>query len=224
MESFCDLKDGNSGLIVKDEGIQIGKLELGAFNANCYIIMCRLTREGVLVDAPAEAEKILRQLRRVNLKYILLTHNHIDHIGALSQLKRKLKVPVAAHFLDTKNPPSQPEILLDDGDNVFFGNIRLKVLHTPGHTPGSLCFLIGRYLFSGDTLFPGGPGKTWSSSDFKQIIKSITNKIFVLPEQTRIYPGHGNSTILKEEKKKFNVFSSRHHDPNLCGNVLWLSS
>jgi glyoxylase-like metal-dependent hydrolase (beta-lactamase superfamily II) len=186
-----------------------------------------LTREGVLVDAPAETEKILRRLNRVNpisIKYLLLTHNHVDHIGALSQLKCKLKVPVVVHSLDTMNLPSLPDILLEDDDNLFFGKMRLKVLHTPGHTPGSVCYLINRHLFSGDTIFPGGPGKTRTPSDFKQIIKSITEKIFVLPEETQIYPGHGETTTLRDEKKKFAVFSSQPHNPNLCGDVLWLSS
>jgi len=96
------------------------------------------------------------------------------------------------------------------------------VLHTPGHTPGSLCFRVGRYLISGDTIFPGGPGRTSSPDDFKQIIKSITEKIFVLPDDTQIYPGHGNSTVLKNEKEEFAVFASRPHEPNLCGEVLWL--
>ena len=211
-------------IVAKDENIQIDKLELEPFNTNCYIVICRLTREGVLVDAPSEAEKILRQLNGVKIKYILLTHNHMDHIGALSELKGKLKVPVAAHPLDAKNLPSPPEVSLGDGDNISFGNIRLKVLHTPGHTPGSLCFLTGRYLISGDTIFPGGPGKTGSPSDFKQIIESITGKIFILPEETQVYPGHGDSTVMKEEKEKFAVFSSRTHDAKLCGDVLWLSS
>jgi len=96
------------------------------------------------------------------------------------------------------------------------------VLHTPGHTPGSLCFRVGRYLISGDTIFPGGPGRTSSPDDFKQIVKSITEKIFVLPDDTQIYPGHGNSTVLKNEKEEFAVFTSRPHEPNLCGEVLWL--
>jgi glyoxylase-like metal-dependent hydrolase (beta-lactamase superfamily II) len=100
----------------------------------------------------------------------------------------------------------------------------LKVLHTPGHTPGSLCFWVGKYLISGDTIFPGGPGQTKSPTDLKRIIESITRKIFVLPDDTAIYPGHGDSTLLRKEKEEFAIFSSRPHNPNLCGDVLWLSS
>ena len=211
-------------IVAKDDSIQIEKLALGPFDTNAYVIACRATGDSVLVDAPAEASKILERLKGTNPKYILMTHGHMDHIGALSELKSRLKIPVAAHPLDAKNLPSSPEILLDDGDKIYFGNIELKVLHTPGHTPGSVCFLTGKYLISGDTIFPGGPGGTSSPANLKQLIGSITRKLFVLSDDTQVHPGHGNSTILKKEKDEFAVFSSRPHDPNLCGDVLWLSS
>jgi glyoxylase-like metal-dependent hydrolase (beta-lactamase superfamily II) len=166
----------------------------------------------------------MERLKDTNPKYILLTHNHMDHLGAFSELRSQLKVPVAAHTSDAQSLPSPPEILLNDGDTVAFGHIKLEVLHTPGHTPGSLCFKAGQYLISGDTIFPGGPGKTRTPADLKQVIKSITEKIFALPADTQIYPGHGDSTILKKERDKFAVFASRPHASNLCGDVLWLSS
>jgi glyoxylase-like metal-dependent hydrolase (beta-lactamase superfamily II) len=96
-------------------------------------------------------------------------------------------------------------------------------MHTPGHTPGSLCFRTGRYLISGDTIFPGGPGKTGSPAAFQEILKSITDKILPLDDDTLVYPGHGEKTVLKKEKEEFAIFSSRPHPPNLCGDVLWLS-
>ena len=211
-------------IVVEDDNIQIEKLELGPFGTNAYVIICRQTMDSVLIDAPADAGTIIERLKGTNPRYILLTHNHMDHTGALSELWSELKVPIAAHAADIKNLPSNPEMLLNDGDTLPVGNIRLEVLHTPGHTPGSVCFRVGRYLIAGDTIFPGGPGKTGSPSDLKQIIKSITDKIFVLPDDTQVHPGHGASTILKKEKDEFSVFSSRPHDQNLCGSVLWLSS
>jgi len=211
-------------LVEKDDYVRIDRLQLGAFGTNSYIIRCRVTGDSVLVDAPAEAAEILERLKATNPRYILMTHNHMDHIGALSELKSRLGISIAAHPLDAKNLPSPADTLLGGGDTVSFGNIKLRVLHTPGHTPGSLCFLTGKYLISGDTIFPGGPGMTRSPANLKQIIESITSKIFVLPEDTQIYPGHGDSTILKKEKAEFEIFSSRSHDPNLCGDVLWLSS
>ncbi len=211
-------------VVVRDDNLQIERLQLGPFGTNAYVLTCRQTGDSVLVDAPAEAGKIADRLEGTNPRYILLTHNHIDHIGALSELRSKLRIPLAAHTADgmTLSPP--PEIQLNDGDIVSFGNIKLEVLHTPGHTPGSLCFKTGKYLLSGDTIFPGGPGKTWSPADLQQLIKSITGKIFVLDDDTQVYPGHGDAAVLKKEQDEFAIFSSRLHNPDLCGDVLWLSS
>jgi hydroxyacylglutathione hydrolase len=211
-------------IVVEDNDIQIRRLELGPYGTNCYILVCQKTRDSVLIDTPAEASKIMEGLEGTNPKYILLTHDHADHLGALSELRDKLKVPVAMHALDAGNLPSPPEVLLSDGDVVSFGNLGLEVLHTPGHTPGSLCFRAGKYLIAGDTIFPGGPGKTGSPNHFRQIVQSITGKIFVLPDDTQIYPGHGDSTVLKKEKEEFAIFASRPPAPHLYGDVLWLSS
>jgi len=139
-------------------------------------------------------------------------------------VRDKLKAPVASHPLEAGTLPSPPDLTLADGDVVHFGKVSLRILHTPGHTLGSLCLLTGKHLFSGDTLFPGGPGKTSTPAAFEQIVNSITEKLFVLPDETLVYPGHGEDTILGKEKQEFAIFSSRHHPPGLCGDVLWLSS
>ncbi|MFC1982455.1 MBL fold metallo-hydrolase [Chloroflexota bacterium] len=211
-------------IVAKDDNIQIEKLQLGPYGTNAYVLICQQTGDSVVVDAPAEANTIVDRLKGTNPRYILLTHNHMDHILALSELRLKLSVPLAAHVADSVNLPSPPEIQLNDGDMIAFGNIKLEVLHTPGHTPGSLCFKTGKYLVSGDTIFPGGPGKTKSPDNLRQIMQSITSKIFALDDDTQIYPGHGETTVLKKEKEDFAAFSSRPHDPDLYGDVLWLSS
>jgi glyoxylase-like metal-dependent hydrolase (beta-lactamase superfamily II) len=211
-------------ILVEDNSLRIEGLELGPFSTNAYIVTCLRTRNSVLIDAPAEPNIITEKLRDTAPQHILLTHNHMDHIGALAQLRAALKVPLAAHTSDAKNLTPSPEILLNDGDTISLGELEFTVLHTPGHTPGSLCFLAGCYLISGDTIFPGGPGRTGSPDDFRQIVSSITKKILVLPDDTQIFPGHGNSTVLKNEKEEFAVFASRPHEPNLCGEVLWLST
>ena len=211
-------------IVAEDDAIQIVRLELGLFGTNAYIAICQKTRDSALIDAPAEADTIIDRLQNTTPRYILLTHNHMDHIGALAELRARLKIPLVAHALDAKNLLPPPEILLKDGDTVSVGNLKLEVLYTPGHTPGGLCFGFGRYLMVGDTIFPGGPGKTWSPAGFKQIVESIMGKIFVLPDDTQIYPGHGDSTAVGKEKKGFAVFFSRPHSPDLCGDVLWRSS
>jgi len=211
-------------VIAEDEEIRIERLELGPWGTNAYIVVCPKTGDSLVVDAPAEAVKIIDALKGTSPKYILLTHNHIDHLGALDELRAKLEVPLAAHPLDSKGLTSPPERRLGDGETVRLGGLNIEVLHTPGHTPGSLCFRSGRYLISGDTIFPGGPGKTGSPDNFKQIVKSITEKIFVLPNDTQVYPGHGEATVLSKEKEEFVLFSSRSHPPDLSGDVLWLSA
>jgi glyoxylase-like metal-dependent hydrolase (beta-lactamase superfamily II) len=211
-------------IVAKDDRAQIERLELGPFGTNVYIIVCQSTKESVLVDAPGEAPKVLERLRGTKPKYILITHDHWDHLGALAQLKSEIKVPIAAHPADSANLPSTPEVVLKDGDVITLGSVNLDVLHTPGHTPGSVCFLYGKYLISGDTIFPGGPGKTSTPSAFEQIVESITSKIFVLPGDIQVFPGHGDSTLIEKEKQEFEAFSSRPRKPNLCGDVLWLSS
>ncbi len=210
--------------IVKDDSIRIERLSLGPFGTNTYLLICQKTGDSVIVDAPGEADKVLKRLEGTQPRYILMTHNHMDHVDALAALKSALNVPLAAHAEDAGGLPVKPEQLLNNGDTISFGEIQLKVLHTPGHTPGSLCFLTGRYLISGDTIFPGGPGKTWSPADFKKIVESLTNKIFTLPDDTEIYPGHGDAAVLRNEKQAFETFSSKPRDPDLCGDVVWLST
>jgi len=210
--------------VVKDDRIQIDKLELGPFGTNAYILVCRNTGESVIVDAPADAGKILQLLEGSRPKYILITHNHMDHTGALSELKSTLDLPIAAHADDAGGLPVPADQLINDGDIISFGDINLTVFHTPGHTPGSICFLTGSYLIAGDTLFPDGPGRTGSPADFKKILESLTGKIFVLADDTQVFSGHGNSTTLVKERKAFELFSAKPHEPNLCGDVLWASA
>lgn len=211
--------------IYDDDSVCIQMLTLSRFDNRAYIITCTKTNQSVLIDAPADADQMMKHLSISELKYILMTHSHSDHTGALSQLKSALNTPIAAHKQDAGGLPVSVDILLGDGDLVVFGNnIELKVLHTPGHTPGSLSYLYYNILFSGDTIFPDGPGHTRVPANLTQIIQSIVSKIFVLNDDTRIYPGHGTSAILSDEKRKYAIFASKPHRPNLCGDVLWLSS
>ena len=213
-------------IVARDDAIRIERLQGGGFGNNVYLIVCRDTNESVLIDAPGPpgAKKIKDMVAGTDLKYILLTHSHRDHIGALFELRHNPDVPVGIHHMGAKMLPEPPEVELHDGDVISFGKIALKVLHTPGHTPDSVCFYIGNYLMSGDTLFHGGPGKTSSPEALQQIIDSINKTIFALPDEIRVFPGHGESALLKEEKEEFAIFCSRSHDPNLCGDVVWLSS
>jgi len=211
-------------VLVDEPEIRIERLTLGPWGTNTYIVVSPPSRESLVVDAPAEAGNIIDALRNTTPRYILLTHDHFDHTGALDELRERLQVPLAAHPADTARIAPPPEIMLADGDEITLGDINFRVLHTPGHTPGGLCFLTGRHLIGGDTIFPGGPGKTATPGAFRQIIESITGKILNLPDDTVIYTGHGEATTVKQAREEYNAFSSRPHDNDLCGDVLWLGS
>ena len=225
--SACD-SDSNNGekmtTVAKNDLIKIDRLELGPYGTNSYILACQKTNESVVVDVPGDVVVVLDKLNKTRPQYILITHNHFDHIGGLLELKSALEIPVAAHPADADDLPLEPDLLLNDGDELELGAIKLRVIHTPGHTQGSVCLLTGDYLIAGDTLFPGGPGKTQTPSEFRQIVKSIREKLFGLPDYTEVYPGHGEATTIKEAKRQYEVFSARPQDPNLCGDVVWEKS
>ncbi len=113
---------------------------------------------------------------------------------------------------------------LTDGQEIAVGSLSVRAVHTPGHTPGSTCFLVGPFLISGDTLFPGGPGHTLTPQDLQQTIRSISERLFVLPDETLVLPGHGDDSTIGRSKREYAVFASRPHPPELCGDVLWESS
>lgn len=210
--------------LFQDAEIRISKLPLGPYDTNCYVVSCSRTKEAVIIDAPAQAGRILDEARRLKVKYILITHAHPDHLGALAQLRTVLRVPVGVHAADAHGLPQFADFNLEDGAKVRFGRQALKVLHAPGHTRGSICLLSEKHLFLGDTLFPGGPGHTASPEAFQQIVASITGKLFALPDDTNVYPGHGADTTIGQAKQEYAVFAAKTHPPELCGDVLWASS
>ena len=209
-------------VVEENEILRLERIETTPFGTNAYIVVCQKTGESVLIDAPGDADIILDRLEETRPTCILITHRHMDHTGALARLKDELNIPIASHVADADSLPVQAEMLLEDGNIVSFGNVTLDVIHTPGHTRGSVCFLTGEILLAGDTIFPGGPGKTGTPEDFNRIIESLKRSIFVLPDGVIIYPGHGEPTTVKEAREEFAVFSAKPHDPGLCGDVLWL--
>jgi len=181
--------------------MELKRLEVGSFENNCYIVSCAETGEAVLIDPAAEAPKIVEEIKRKRVKFILITHGHMDHIGALEEIRKETKALVGIHERDSLALRQKADFFLGDGQALKFGNLEIKAIHTPGHTPGGVCFRIGKVLFSGDTIFPNGPGNTaLPGADYRQILKSIHSKIFPLPNETIIYPGHGLETTVGREK------------------------
>lgn len=182
--------------------MEVNKLAgLGPYNNNVYIVTDPQTRESVVIDASHDAGVIANATAGTTVKAILLTHGDHDHIDALEGLQARLNVPVGIHAADAARLSPPPDFLLEDGQDYPLGAGSLRVLHTPGHTPGSICFLFSDTLIAGDTLFPGGPGATRGDRDrFAQIIDSIVTKLYVLPDETQVRPGHGADTTIGTEK------------------------
>jgi hydroxyacylglutathione hydrolase len=181
--------------------MEINRLEVGTFENNCYVVFCPQTRECAIIDPAAEASKILQAVRGEKVRYILITHGHMDHIGALEEIRKHTSGAVGIHEKDSHALQTRPDFFLQDGQIIRFGSVNLRVIHTPGHTPGGVCFFAGKTLFSGDTIFPNGPGNTsLPGADYQLILRSIHSKIFVLPDETLIYPGHGLETTIGREK------------------------
>jgi glyoxylase-like metal-dependent hydrolase (beta-lactamase superfamily II) len=192
---------------------------VGALETNCYLVFCPETLECAVVDPGAEAEKIFLVITRLGLKPILIlnTHGHVDHIGANRDIKDRFGVPLCIHpadspmlqaiqhfelgffFEEKESPPA--DRLLKDGEKIRIGHFDLEVIHTPGHSPGSVSFLADKVLFSGDTLFWGGVGRTdLPGGSWKDLEKSLRTRILTLPEETLVFPGHGPLTTVGEEK------------------------
>jgi len=191
------------------EDLIVRKIRVGGMENNTYFLECPATHEALLVDGCYEPDKILAGAEGAEVVGIVQTHGHHDHVDALPELKKKLGVPVYAH--PGENYPVPIDVELSDGDSISFGkDHEVMVLHTPGHTPGGVCLLIGKHLVSGDTLFPGGPGNTWGDGKlFDQIITSIETKLFTLPDDTRVYPGHGDDTTIGTEKPHLGEWKDR---------------
>jgi glyoxylase-like metal-dependent hydrolase (beta-lactamase superfamily II) len=174
----------------------INKIIVGGLGNNCYIIESE--KVGIIIDPGDEADKIIKAARGFAIKIILATHRHFDHINALQSVKQAVRAEAAIHPLDWV---SGFNIKLDDGQVIEFGEEQLTIMHTPGHTPGGCCFLVGSDLFSGDTLFPNGPGNTaFPGGDEEAILESIRKKLMKLPDETMVYPGHGPSTTIGRER------------------------
>jgi len=210
-------------LLHKDETLSITRLVLPPWDTNCYLVACVTTGQALLIDAPAQPEQILAATSGLRVPTIVITHAHGDHVMALADVHSALRAAVAAHPADAPRLPVSPEVALEDGQDLAVGALKARVIHTPGHTPGSVCLLVGSHLLAGDTLFPGGPGHTSSPGELEVLLQSLAAKLFVLPDETVVYPGHGEGTTIGRERAAFERFIGRPRRPDLCGDVLWES-
>ncbi|MFQ5823627.1 MAG: MBL fold metallo-hydrolase [bacterium] len=197
----------------------IEKLEVGAFAENCYIVGCENTHQGVVIDPGDEIHRILSKINdmKLDIRYFLLTHAHLDHVKELKALKDEIKVPILMHSADgflLESLPTQaaafglsfsgiPKVdkYVTEGDSIEFGQLQFDVLHTPGHSPGSVTYASTGVAFVGDVLFMGSIGRTdLPGGDYDTLLNSIKTKLFPLGDDIIIYPGHGPQTNIGQEK------------------------
>lgn len=203
----------------KEGKVIIKGMPVGPIMANCFIIGCEETKLAAVIDPGDEASEILKALaeEKLSLQYIINTHGHFDHVGANKKLKEvtgaeilihpkdapmlsKLSVTASAFGLRAENSPA-PDREVNDGDTISFGKVTLKVIHTPGHTPGGISVFTEGHLFSGDTLFAGSIGRTdLPGGDYETLISTIKQKLFTLDNKVIVHPGHGPDTKIGDEK------------------------
>ncbi len=181
--------------------VRIDKLVVGPFENNVFVLSDKRTGDAVLVDAANEHELLLEVSRATGVRRVLTTHGHWDHIQAVTAM-RDAGIDVGIATEDAAMLPSY-DFVIPDEDVIEVGDLRLRTIHTPGHTPGSTCFLLEGHpvVLSGDTLFPGGPGNTsFENASFEQIIDSIDRRLLTLPAETIVLPGHGVDTTIGRER------------------------
>jgi len=173
---------------------------------NCYVLSDATSKEAVVIDPGMPVEKIAEQTKGLTVKYILATHGHPGHVGGKDDLKSVTGGETGIHSADAKQFLRSADRYLIDGDELDFGELKVEVLHTPGHTPGSVCFVIANHAFVGDTILAGGIGRQMPETDLRRQMMSIGTKLLRLPPTTALYPGHGPATSLERELAQNPIF------------------
>lgn len=200
------------------DALSITKVSVGTMDNNAYLLVCRATNEALLIDAAAEPDRLADLVgsgdARPELRHLVTTHRHFDHWQALGAVAGMFQTRQIAHPLDAGELPIPMDELVENGDKVEFGEISLDVVHLRGHTPGSIALVYrdsaGPHIFTGDSLFPGGPGRTSGPEEFKSLMDDLQARVFdQLPDETWVYPGHGDDTTLGTERPALPVWRER---------------
>jgi hydroxyacylglutathione hydrolase len=207
----------------KNSELRIRRRQVGPWGTNAYVLICSETRQSVLVDPGAEPDALAKLLLKTEPTAIILTHTHSDHIGALSEMQRRLKVPLMAHSGSHADMADlNADHWLNHGAQVRVGRQIIDIYHTPGHTSDQICLMNEAQHFAvvGDTIFEGGPGKTGSVKGFQITLETLRNIILSWPDQTICYPGHGPSFCLGDKRKAIELFLNKNHG-SFFGDATW---
>jgi hydroxyacylglutathione hydrolase len=201
--------------------LKLQTLSVGEYGTNCYLLTCPETDRAVLIDPGGDAEAILDLCGGTHVTRILLTHGHFDHTLALGQVRTALKAPVGIHPADVSLFGIEADFCLEDGKRMGVGRRYVRLVHIPGHTPGSVALRFDRRAIAGDAIFPGGPGHTRTPEDLQTLLISLQRTVFTWPDDTLVYPGHGDHTTVGAERQAFQEFLARPRPPDMCGDVTW---
>ncbi|HET92215.1 MAG TPA: MBL fold metallo-hydrolase [Chloroflexi bacterium] len=202
--------------------LKLWTLPVGEYGTNCYLLTCPDTGKALLVDPGGDAENVLRLCQGWQVTRILLTHGHFDHTLALDPVRATLQVPVAIHPADGTEYGIQADLELQDGMRLGVGRRYVRVVHLPGHTPGSVAVCFDQRAIVGDAIFPGGPGHTQTPNALQTLLLSLQRVVFAWPDATLLYPGHGEHTTVGQERPAFQAFLARPRTADLCGDVTWV--
>jgi glyoxylase-like metal-dependent hydrolase (beta-lactamase superfamily II) len=206
---------------------------ISGFSNNAFLITCNRTNKSIIIDNPADPNELIKAASDTEVEAIFITHGHRDHVEGYEDVSGSFDVPIGVGQDDRGSLPDSADTAIDvaTGNTTFVGDIALKSMATPGHTPGSTCYLLESpeskdageqaHVFTGDTLFPGGPGKSSSHEALKQILSSLETHIFSLPDSVAVLPGHGDFTTIADSKQEYAVFTAKPLDPSLYGDVAW---
>jgi glyoxylase-like metal-dependent hydrolase (beta-lactamase superfamily II) len=206
---------------------------VSGFSNNAFLVTCARTNKSLIIDTPADPHELIEAVHSTRPEAVLITHGHQDHVEGFGDVSESFKVSVGIGSRDRSSLPENANISINvaAGEAIRIGDVMIRTLATPGHTPGSTCYLLESqesnradeqsHVFTGDTLFPGGPGRSSSPEALQQIIKSLREKIFTLPDSVAVLPGHGEFTTIGAAKAEYAAFAATPLDPDLFGDVTW---
>ena len=201
--------------------LELQVLPVGEYATNCYLLTCPRTGRALLVDPGADPEAVLALCEGSQVTRILLTHGHFDHLLGLDEVRAALSAQAGIHPADAAEFGVEADFELRDGMRLRVGQRFVRVVHVPGHTPGSVALRFDRRAVAGDAVFPGGPGHTGTPEALQTLLLSLQRTVFTCADDTLLFPGHGDPTTVGAARPAFQDFLARPRPPDLCGDVTW---